>query len=221
MVRRLPFASTSKFERIGIVVLRSTTPCVVVSSFNSADFVTLNSMDWLSSRAVPVAVISQEPFLGTQLYWPLLYSLFASLKRPRHEFALWKWLEMWRDPKPDSTQNWARKFTVSNTQQEKLLFDSKKDQGNLVVVMTCVNLWKALQVMRRQMLAGAICQVAHCENIGKVIPNAEWLTLNEFSSTPLNKLSAGFRIIVHSGIVNRLRQNASQKLELNPLGVWR
>jgi len=28
--------------------------------------VTLNSIDWLSSRAVPVAVISQEPFLGTQ-----------------------------------------------------------------------------------------------------------------------------------------------------------
>src|SRR5215475_15611452 len=100
IVRRLPLASTSKFERMGIVVLRSTTPWVVVSSFNSADFVTLNSMDWLSSRTVPVAVISQEPFLGTQLYWPLLYSLFALLKRPWNEFALWKWLEMWRVPVP-------------------------------------------------------------------------------------------------------------------------
>jgi hypothetical protein len=43
--------------------------------------VTLNSIDWLSSRTVPVAVISQEPFLG-QLHWPLLYSLFAPLKSP-------------------------------------------------------------------------------------------------------------------------------------------
>src|SRR5215470_7475196 len=96
IVRRLPFASTRRFDRIGIVVLRSTTPWVVVSSFNSADFVTLNSMDWLSSRTVPVAVISQEPFLGTQEYWPLLYSLFVLLKRPWQEFALWKCMEMWR-----------------------------------------------------------------------------------------------------------------------------
>src|SRR5262249_30389434 len=94
IVRRLPFASTSKFERMGIVVLRSTTPWGVVSSFNSADFVTLNSMDWLSSRTVSVAVISQEPFLGTQQYWALLYSFFAPLKRPRNGFSLWKWLEM-------------------------------------------------------------------------------------------------------------------------------
>ncbi len=45
IVSTLPLASTNRFERIGIVVLRSTTPCVVESSFNSADFVTLNSID--------------------------------------------------------------------------------------------------------------------------------------------------------------------------------
>jgi hypothetical protein len=64
---------------------------VVVSSFNSADFVTLNSMDWLSSRTVPVAVISQEPFLGTQETLALLYSLFALLKSPDHAITLWKY----------------------------------------------------------------------------------------------------------------------------------
>ena len=41
---RLPLASTRRLERMGMVVLRSTTPCVVLSSFNSADFVTLNSI---------------------------------------------------------------------------------------------------------------------------------------------------------------------------------
>jgi hypothetical protein len=42
---------------MGMVVLRSTTPCVVESSFKSTDLITLNSIAWLSSRAVPVADI--------------------------------------------------------------------------------------------------------------------------------------------------------------------
>src|SRR6266536_1490461 len=57
IVKWLPLASTRRFDRMGIVVLRSTTPCVVLSSFNSADFVTLNSIASCSSRAVPGAVI--------------------------------------------------------------------------------------------------------------------------------------------------------------------
>src|SRR5215471_11548683 len=57
IVKRPSRASTRRLERIGIVVLRSTTPCVVLSSFRRADFVTLNSIAWLSSRAVPVADI--------------------------------------------------------------------------------------------------------------------------------------------------------------------
>src|ERR1044071_460792 len=61
IVTRPSRASTSKLDRIGIVVLRSTTPCVVVSSFRSADLLTLNSIDWLSSRAVPVADIYTFP----------------------------------------------------------------------------------------------------------------------------------------------------------------
>src|SRR5882724_9009587 len=80
MVRLLPFASTRRFDRIGIVVLRSTTPCVVLSSFNSADFVTLNSIASCSSRAVPGAVIvnyilgqgRDAPYLASIL--PLPYS---------------------------------------------------------------------------------------------------------------------------------------------------
>ena len=46
MVSVLPLASTSKFDRMGIVVFRSTTPCVVLSSFNSAVLDTLNSIAW-------------------------------------------------------------------------------------------------------------------------------------------------------------------------------
>ena len=44
IVSWLWLASTSRFERMGIVVLRSTTPWVMLSSVNSADFVTLNSI---------------------------------------------------------------------------------------------------------------------------------------------------------------------------------
>src|SRR6516165_10872652 len=44
-----------------MVVFLSTTPCVVLSSFNSAVLDTLNSIDWLSSRAAPVADI-RRPF---------------------------------------------------------------------------------------------------------------------------------------------------------------
>src|ERR1700676_5363169 len=61
MVNWLPLASTSRFDKMGIVVLRSTTPCVVESSFNSADFVTLNSIALYSSRAVPGPVIVKLP----------------------------------------------------------------------------------------------------------------------------------------------------------------
>src|SRR5258705_7940896 len=72
MVTRPSRASTSRFDRIGIVVLRSTTPCVVVSSFNRADLPTLNSIAWLSSRTVPVADIytflrAPDPLLRTLL----------------------------------------------------------------------------------------------------------------------------------------------------------
>ena len=44
MVRRLPFASTSRFDRIGIVDLRSTTPCVRFSSSSRPDLFMLNSI---------------------------------------------------------------------------------------------------------------------------------------------------------------------------------
>src|ERR1700719_1440930 len=72
MVTRPSRASTSRFDRIGMVVLRSTTPCVVVSSFSRADLLTLNSIAWLSSRAVPVADIhtflrEPDPLLRTLL----------------------------------------------------------------------------------------------------------------------------------------------------------
>src|SRR5271156_1634121 len=41
MVRRLPLASTKRFERMGMVVLRSTTPCVSSSSSSRSDLVEL------------------------------------------------------------------------------------------------------------------------------------------------------------------------------------
>src|SRR5215813_12272866 len=70
IVKRPSRASTKRLERIGIVVLRSTTPCVVLSSFRSADFVTLNSIAWLSSRAVPVADIRFPFCFSAGVYQP-------------------------------------------------------------------------------------------------------------------------------------------------------
>src|SRR5712692_8055379 len=44
IVRRLPFASHSRFDRMGMVVFRSTTPCVKESSSSRSNFFTLNSI---------------------------------------------------------------------------------------------------------------------------------------------------------------------------------
>src|SRR5258706_7425740 len=44
MVSRSPAASNRKFERMGMVVLRSTTPCVAVSSRSSSDLLTVISI---------------------------------------------------------------------------------------------------------------------------------------------------------------------------------
>src|SRR5580658_9543238 len=44
IVSRLPLASTKRFERMGIVVLRSTTPWVSSSSSSRSDLFTLNSI---------------------------------------------------------------------------------------------------------------------------------------------------------------------------------
>src|SRR6267154_6787653 len=49
-----PAASNKKLERIGIVVLRSTTPWVAVSSFNKSDFATVISI------VVPASVPAEE-----------------------------------------------------------------------------------------------------------------------------------------------------------------
>src|SRR5262252_4174182 len=92
IVTRPSRASTRRLESIGMVVLRSTTPCVVLSSFRRADFVTLNSIAWLSSRAVPVADI-RFPFHPQARYdapsetgrrysaAAVLYSVFAPGER--------------------------------------------------------------------------------------------------------------------------------------------
>jgi hypothetical protein len=57
------------------VVFRSTTPWVVVSSFSSAVLLTLNSIVWLSSRAVPVADI--YTFLRSLIRCCVLYSFLS------------------------------------------------------------------------------------------------------------------------------------------------
>src|SRR6266852_7719 len=44
IVSRLPLASQSRFDRIGMVVLRSTTPCVRLSSSSRSNFFMLNSI---------------------------------------------------------------------------------------------------------------------------------------------------------------------------------
>src|SRR5438045_201167 len=50
MVRRSPAASKRKLDRIGMVVLRSTTPCVAVSSRNSSDLLTVISIETTPRR---------------------------------------------------------------------------------------------------------------------------------------------------------------------------
>ena len=64
-VRRslLPWLSMSKLERIGMVVLRSTTPCVISSSSNRSYFLTLNSIVSIPSRCLVVA-----PLMATTIY---------------------------------------------------------------------------------------------------------------------------------------------------------
>src|SRR5437899_11744194 len=73
IVNWLPMASTSRFDRMGIVVLRSTTPCVVESSFNSADFAMelcvtksallneLSTTQDVVDSASPIALLSYLP----------------------------------------------------------------------------------------------------------------------------------------------------------------
>jgi hypothetical protein len=71
-------------------------------------------MEWLSSRAVPVAVISLEPFLGTQQALALLYSLFERLKSAVTGFALWEIVEILRLAKYLQKTKNSKKFTDSN-----------------------------------------------------------------------------------------------------------
>src|ERR1700722_14835834 len=70
MVRRLPFASTRRFDKMGIVDLRSTPPCVRFSSSSRSDLFTLNS-------------ISGDPRVVCRSFAPLrllLYCLIYKLK---------------------------------------------------------------------------------------------------------------------------------------------
>src|SRR5207302_6839254 len=57
MVSRSPAASNKKFERIGMVVLRSTTPWVAVSSFRRSDLVTVISMAGASLGTITLLCI--------------------------------------------------------------------------------------------------------------------------------------------------------------------
>src|SRR5882724_4098772 len=125
MVTRPSRASTSRFDRIGIVVLRSTTPCVVVSSFNRADLLTLNSIAWLSSRTVPVADI--YTFLRNLIRCCVLYSFFAPGERLTNVIVL---VEVWKlvgnfarliCPLPGQT-NSARKFHSYNHNNKRFFF---------------------------------------------------------------------------------------------------
>src|SRR6516164_6249849 len=123
MVSWLPFASTSKFDRIGMVVLRSTTPCVVLSSFNSAVLDTLNSIDWLSSRAVPVADI-RSPFWTTLICCCVLYSFLRLGERLTNCKNMWKLVESRSRPAGDNKKDTAVKSTTGSR-----FFVAKKASG--------------------------------------------------------------------------------------------
>src|SRR5579871_2999374 len=65
-----PAASKRKLDRIGMVVLRSTTPCVAVSSFRRSDLLTLISIVAPASVPAEEGILCKPPckFLVLNLY---------------------------------------------------------------------------------------------------------------------------------------------------------
>jgi len=91
-----PLASTNKFEEWDRV-LRSTTPCVVESSFNSADFGNAEFHRLMFLRAVPGAVILKftldqawDKAFPAQFYAAVLYSLLRKVESLQLVPRLWK-----------------------------------------------------------------------------------------------------------------------------------
>src|SRR6266478_1012827 len=149
MVTRPSRASTSRFDRIGIVVLRSTTPCVVVSSFNRADLLTLNSIAWLSSRTVPVEDIYTFP--GSLIRCCVLYSFFASgesLTNAIIAFYVWKLVGNFSRPVHPPFQQTSSKPENSQLQlQQQEIFSycsycPLTTDLSFAVMMSIVHLWK-------------------------------------------------------------------------------
>src|SRR5262249_37252192 len=68
-----PEASKRKFERMGIVVLRSTTPCVAVSSFNRSDLVMVISI------VAPASLPAEEG-----IFWPPNNIFYVTSKSQIH-----------------------------------------------------------------------------------------------------------------------------------------
>src|SRR5215475_399790 len=128
-------------------------------------------MDWLSSRTVPVAVISQEPFLGTQQYCALLYSLFALLKRPRNESALWKWLEMWRAPVSYNAQKLVKNPQHEHHLKRNYFLNLKNEREPCCCDESCESVEsRASRTVSNTCLT--VSRVARCENFGKRTPKA-------------------------------------------------
>ncbi len=132
------------------MVLRSTTPCVVVSSFNRADLLTLNSIVWLSSRTVPVADIytflrEPDPLLRTLL-------VFRSGRKPYERDYVVGSVEIggklltWQFVLSPG-QRRRRDNPQLQLQQQRMvlcvLSCSLKINLSLVVMMSPVNPWKA------------------------------------------------------------------------------
>src|SRR5262249_39208228 len=90
MVSRSPAASNKKFDRMGMVVLRSTTPWVAVSSFRRSDLVTVISMAGASLSANTQQCEKKDTAAQTGAkFSPNLYQIQADGNTPARRSQVW------------------------------------------------------------------------------------------------------------------------------------
>ncbi len=103
-VRRLPLASHSRCERIGMVVFRSTTPCVRFSSRSRSNFFTLNSIqDFLRRSAAsqnfkPATVPCFIEGIKTVVVAVAVETRISSQRAPLYRDSLWTMRGIARSP---------------------------------------------------------------------------------------------------------------------------
>jgi len=117
---------------------------------------TLNSIDWLSSRAVPVADILLPSLGDASSAVCVLYSFLRLGERLGNTAEVWKSVESmvhrvalsWASPKKST----AREIQPQQ-QQRKLCFKPL----SLVVVMSVVHLWKGAKWSQDRRVVSAVC----------------------------------------------------------------